>query len=84
MSLEGTGAGLAAATAFCALGVALGQVSPVQAAAAALAAVAANYGESVAGATMQGRMEWLNNDAVNMIQILFAAALAMAACVLLP
>ena len=43
-------------------------------AACALAAVAANWGESLLGATFQGRVAWLTNDVVNVLQVSFAAA----------
>ena len=45
----------------------------------ALAAIVANLAESMLGAVLQGRQTWLNNDAVNMLQICFAAALAVLA-----
>ncbi len=45
----------------------------------ALAATAANIFESWLGASVQGRVEWLTNDVVNMIQISVAAALAIGA-----
>lgn len=46
----------------------------------AAAATVANLFESFLGAILQGRegSEWLNNDAVNMIQICAAAGLAIA------
>ena len=43
-----------------------------------IACIIANYAESVLGATVQGRVEWLSNDMVNMLQISFAAVLAVA------
>ena len=44
-----------------------------------LAAVLANYAESVVGALIQGRksFSWVSNDLVNMAQIVLAAYLAM-------
>ncbi len=44
----------------------------------AAAAVAANVFESYLGAVAQGRVGWLTNDLVNVIQISVAAALAVA------
>jgi uncharacterized membrane protein len=41
--------------------------------------VAANLFESYLGAAVQGRVAWLTNDVVNIIQICLAAALAIAA-----
>lgn len=43
------------------------------------AAVVANLAESYLGASVQGRLPWLTNDLVNMLQISLAAALAVAA-----
>lgn len=43
------------------------------------AAFLANVFESYLGAIVQGRIEWLNNDLVNVWQISVAAALAVAA-----
>ncbi len=37
----------------------------------------ANTFESYLGATVQGRVAWLSNDLVNMIQISVAAAIAI-------
>lgn len=55
------------------------QVTWHQAGVVAGAATAANLFESFLGAVLQGQKgsEWLSNDVVNMIQICFAAALAM-------
>lgn len=39
----------------------------------------ANVFESYLGAIVQGRLAWLNNDLVNVIQISVAAALAVTA-----
>lgn len=43
------------------------------------AAFLANVFESYLGASLQGRVEWLNNDIVNVLQISVAAALAVTA-----
>ena len=43
----------------------------------AAAAVVANTFESYLGAIVQGKVEWLTNDLVNIIQISVAAALAI-------
>lgn len=57
----------------------LRQVCPWQATLVALAAVLANVFESVVGALVQGKSKWswLSNDVMNMLQISFAAYLAM-------
>ena len=47
------------------------------------AAFLANLFESWLGATAQGRVAWLSNDLVNVVQITLAAALAMAAVTVL-
>lgn len=48
------------------------------------AAALANLFESWLGATAQGKVEWLSNDLVNVLQISLAAALAMAFVVWAP
>lgn len=53
------------------------QVDLRGAAAVALAAIIANYVESVLGATLQDRVPWLNNDVINMLQITLGAGLAI-------
>ncbi|KAG1676632.1 hypothetical protein FOA52_008761 [Chlamydomonas sp. UWO 241] len=79
VSAEGTMAGIAAAALFSGVALGVGQVDPLAAAIVAAAAVAANTFESYLGAVVQGKVAWLTNDGVNMIQICVAAALAMAA-----
>lgn len=46
------------------------------------AAFLANIFESWLGATVQGRLPWLSNDLVNVVQISLAAGLAMAFVIL--
>mmetsp|Transcript_6534 Transcript_6534/g.18833 ORF Transcript_6534/g.18833 Transcript_6534/m.18833 type:complete len:333 (-) Transcript_6534:330-1328(-) len=77
VSTEGTAAGAAAALAFSAVALALGQVNGGGALIATVAAVVANLFESYLGAASQGRVQWLTNDAVNAIQIAVAAAVAV-------
>lgn len=80
VSLEGTSAGLAAAAVFSTIALATGQVENSQGAlVVALVATVANYAESLLGASAQGKVEWLTNDVVNMLQISLAAVLAIAA-----
>ena len=55
------------------------QVGGREALIVAASATVANLFESYLGAVVQGRVEWLTNDVVNMIQISLAAALAIAA-----
>ena len=45
----------------------------------AVAAIIANLAESVLGAAVQGKQTWLTNNTVNMLQISFAALLAVLA-----
>ena len=54
------------------------QTSPGGALAVAVASVISNYLESVLGATLQGRITWLTNDVINVIQITLGAGLAIA------
>jgi len=83
VSLEGTLAGVGAAFAYAGLALAIGQVDAQGALLVAAAAIVANLFESYLGAVVQGRVGWLTNDLVNMIQISLAAALALAGKVLL-
>lgn len=78
VSLEGTVAGLVAGAGVGGLALALGQVDGTGALAITVAAFAANLFESWLGATAQGRLTWLTNDLVNVVQITVAAGLAMA------
>lgn len=59
------------------------QVAWKEALIVAAAATAANLFESYLGALVQGQVEWLTNDVVNMIQISLAAAIAIAAQLIL-
>jgi uncharacterized membrane protein len=53
------------------------QATPVDVAIITAAAFIANVFESYLGASLQGRVDWLNNDIVNVLQISVAAALAV-------
>ncbi|GLC41341.1 hypothetical protein PLESTB_001073500 [Pleodorina starrii] len=78
VSLEGTAAGAVAAVLFAATSFAIGQVPDVASAGVvAGAATIANLAESYLGASVQGRVSWLNNDLVNMLQISLAATIAI-------
>jgi uncharacterized membrane protein len=79
VSAEGTGAGALAALLFALVALAFGQLaSPGEAAAVVAAATLANAFESALGASAQGRVAWLTNDLVNVLQICVAAAAALA------
>ncbi|EFJ42763.1 hypothetical protein VOLCADRAFT_97151 [Volvox carteri f. nagariensis] len=78
VSLEGTLAGVLAAVLFAATALIAGQVPDIASAGVvAAAATVANLAESYLGASVQGRISWLNNDIVNMLQITLAAAIAI-------
>ncbi|KAI5079378.1 hypothetical protein GOP47_0004857 [Adiantum capillus-veneris] len=81
VSLEGTLAGLSASLLFCALAYNLSQVTARDALICIIGSQVANLIESYAGATLQDKkgFEWLNNDVVNVLNISFGAALAIAA-----
>ncbi len=79
VSLEGTLAGAGAALAFAAIAVALNLVTVTGATVVAGAAIVANWFESILGAVVQGEVEWLTNDLVNVTQTVVAALLAVAA-----
>ncbi|PNH06971.1 hypothetical protein TSOC_006612, partial [Tetrabaena socialis] len=80
VSLEGTAAGALAAVLFSGMALATGQVPDLASAGiVAAAATVANLAESYLGASAQGRVEWLTNDLVNMLQITLAAAIAVSA-----
>lgn len=53
------------------------QATPADVALITAAAFIANVFESYLGASLQGKVEWLNNDIVNVLQISVAAALAV-------
>jgi uncharacterized membrane protein len=53
------------------------QATQVDVAIITAAAFIANVFESYLGASLQGRVDWLNNDIVNVLQISVAAALAV-------
>eukprot|EP00879_Flechtneria_rotunda_P029114 GHRR01031382.1.p1 GENE.GHRR01031382.1~~GHRR01031382.1.p1 ORF type:complete len:248 (+),score=81.25 GHRR01031382.1:163-906(+) len=79
VSVEGTLAGLGAAAMYAVIAVAVGQASVSDAGLITAAAFLANVFESYLGAVVQGRVSWLSNDLVNVIQIFIAAAIAVIA-----
>ncbi|KXZ43595.1 hypothetical protein GPECTOR_86g389 [Gonium pectorale] len=80
VSLEGTAAGALAAVLFSGVALATRQVPDLSSAGlVAAAATVANLAESYLGASAQGRVPWLTNDLVNMLQISLAAAIAVVA-----
>lgn len=83
VSAEGTLAGISAALTYALLALAVGQVSLEATGICTIAATIANVTESYIGATAQDSIEWLTNDAVNVIQICLAAGIAGALQILL-
>ena len=79
VSLEGTAAGVGTALSYAVIAVVAQQVGWSSAVICAAAATVANLAESYIGALAQGKVEWLTNDVVNVIQITLAAVLAMGA-----
>jgi uncharacterized protein (TIGR00297 family) len=77
MSLEGTAAGIVAALALAAVGVALGLTQGHTVVPIAIAATIGALAESALGATLEGP-GILNNDMLNFINTAIAAAVAMA------
>lgn len=79
VSVEGTIAGLLASILLAFVGSLTGQISASEAVICVLASQLANVGESVIGASLQERegFRWLNNDAVNVINISIGSILAI-------
>lgn len=80
ISLEGTVAGLMAASLLSCVAAITGQVSFLGALLCIVSSQLANFAESYLGATLQDRpgYEWLTNDIVNVLNISAGAILAMA------
>jgi uncharacterized protein (TIGR00297 family) len=78
ISLEGTLAGVFAAFLYGLVASSLGQVTSGGAVQCTIAAAIANLAESYIGATAQGKVKWLTNDTVNVLQTCLAAALGIA------
>ena len=77
VSLEGTVAGIITAVAYSLIAMLLGQVDAQGATICGFAATVANIVESYIGAVAQGKVDWLTNDVVNVIQIVLAASIAI-------
>nr|GME06361.1 protein VTE6, chloroplastic [Ipomoea batatas] len=79
MSVEGTFAGLLASILLASVGCIMGQINRPEAAICVVASQIANLGESLIGATVQEKegFRWLNNDAVNIINISMGSILAV-------
>lgn len=77
VSLEGTVAGVTASAALATLGWGLGLITPIEVAICVIAAFIATNLESVIGATLQSRIDWLTNEVVNVINTLIGAIAAV-------
>ncbi|XP_047178872.1 protein VTE6, chloroplastic [Vigna umbellata] len=79
VSVEGTLAGIVASVVLAFISFLVGEVGSHEAIICVLAAQIANLGESVIGAALQEKegFKWLNNDAVNVINILMGSIIAV-------
>ena len=77
VSLEGTLAGMIASVAIALVGWLVGVISPLGIIICAIAAFIATNLESVIGATLQEKLDWLTNEVVNIINTLIGASVAM-------
>ncbi|CAI9088872.1 OLC1v1023320C1 [Oldenlandia corymbosa var. corymbosa] len=79
VSVEGTLAGLIASALLASVACLVGQINVPEAAVCVVASQIANLGESFIGAEFQGKdgFRWLNNDAVNVINITIGSILAV-------
>ncbi|KAK6946606.1 Protein of unknown function DUF92, TMEM19, partial [Dillenia turbinata] len=79
VSVEGTFAGLLASILLSIIGCLTGQIDAPEAAICIVASQIANFGESILGASFQDKegYRWLNNDAVNIINISVGSVLAV-------
>lgn len=79
ISAEGTVAGLLASILLASVGCILSEISLSEAIICVVAAQIANFGESIIGAAFQEKegFRWLNNDAVNVINISMGSILAV-------
>jgi uncharacterized protein (TIGR00297 family) len=77
VSVEGTLAGIVGAALLTGAAIALGLMPPRASGGVIVAATAAAFVESVLGATVEAR-GWIDNDALNFINALIGAALAVA------
>lgn len=79
VSVEGTIAGILASVLLAFIGCLIGQINITEAIICILASQIANLGESIIGATLQEKegFQWLNNDAVNIINISMGSILAI-------
>ena len=77
ISLEGTVAGIIASVAISLLGWGVGMVDPIGVIWCVIAAFVATNLESVIGATLQSKFDWMTNEVVNFINTLIGAIVAI-------
>ena len=77
VSLEGTVAGIAGSIALAVIAWAIGMISPIGIVWCVIAAFIATTIESLIGATLESRFNWLTNDLVNLINTLIGAILSI-------
>lgn len=79
VSVEGTFAGLFAATLLASISCLMGQISVPEAIVCVIASQIANFGESIIGAVFQDKdgFRWMTNDVVNIINICLGSILAV-------
>lgn len=77
VSLEGTLAGVVASVAIALIGWLVGVISAAGVGMCAIAAFMATNLESVIGATLQNKLDWLTNEIVNIINTFIGAVVAM-------
>ncbi|NJL86637.1 MAG: TIGR00297 family protein [Leptolyngbyaceae cyanobacterium SM1_1_3] len=77
VSLEGTVAGALASAVIALLGWLVGLISPVGIGICIVAAFLATNLESLIGATLQERFDWLTNEVVNVVNTLLGAGIAV-------
>lgn len=77
VSLEGTLAGIAASLTIAFLAWGVGMINLISIALCAIAALIATNIESVIGATLQSKWNWLTNEVVNIINTLIGASVAI-------
>lgn len=77
VSVEGTLAGIIASIAIAFVGWLVGLMNPLGIVICGVAAFIATNLESVIGATLQSRLDWLTNELVNVINTLIGAAIAL-------
>ncbi|KAF2314434.1 hypothetical protein GH714_026364 [Hevea brasiliensis] len=79
VSVEGTLAGLLASILLASIGCFMGEIRAAEAVICVIASQIANFGESIIGASLQGKegFQWLNNDVVNVLNISMGSILAV-------